>query len=338
LQRDRNMRTWVLLSAVGAASAFMAPNPLLAKGRAPATVSPRAARGGMQLNMALDPKQTIVVTGLGVMSGVGDGLDNFWDNIVAGKGSIAKVTHFDVDAYTCQIASQVPDFTPGDFFTAAKTAKSQDRFTHMAVGAARMAMDDAAIDVSKIDQDRFGVMVGSAFGGMATYEEQTLKLDKGGPKKVSPFTIPALLGNTASGVIGIELGARGPNFGVTSACAVGSHAIGEALNTLRRGDADVMIAGGSEAAITPLSFAGFCAMKAMNTQFNDNPGKVLLPSLRTQLPQRRRPDAPSRGGATAGRVGARRITRGAEWARVVRGTPPPPPLVLNGHAASLTPY
>jgi len=255
----------------------MAPNPLLAKGRAPATVSPRAARGGMQLNMALDPKQTIVVTGLGVMSGVGDGLDNFWDNIVAGKGSIAKVTHFDVDAYTCQIASQVPDFTPGDFFTAAKTAKSQDRFTHMAVGAARMAMDDAAIDVSKIDQDRFGVMVGSAFGGMATYEEQTLKLDKGGPKKVSPFTIPALLGNTASGVIGIELGARGPNFGVTSACAVGSHAIGEALNTLRRGDADVMIAGGSEAAITPLSFAGFCAMKAMNTQFNDNPGKASRP-------------------------------------------------------------
>jgi len=306
LQRDRNMRTWVLLSAVGAASAFMAPNPLLAKGRAPATVSPRAARGGMQLNMALDPKQTIVVTGLGVMSGVGDGLDNFWDNIVAGKGSIAKVTHFDVDAYTCQIASQVPDFTPGDFFTAAKTAKSQDRFTHMAVGAARMAMDDAAIDVSKIDQDRFGVMVGSAFGGMATYEEQTLKLDKGGPKKVSPFTIPALLGNTASGVIGIELGARGPNFGVTSACAVGSHAIGEALNTLRRGDADVMIAGGSEAAITPLSFAGFCAMKAMNTQFNDNPGKVLLPSLRTQLPRRRRPDEPSCGGATAGRVGAGR--------------------------------
>merc|ERR1711966_388207 len=249
----------------------MAPNPLLAKGRAPATVSPRAARGGMQLNMALDPKQTIVVTGLGVMSGVGDGLDNFWDNIVAGKGSIAKVTHFDVDAYTCQIASQVPDFTPGDFFTAAKTAKSQDRFTHMAVGAARMAMDDAAIDVSKIDQDRFGVMVGSAFGGMATYEEQTLKLDKGGPKKVSPFTIPALLGNTASGVIGIELGARGPNFGVTSACAVGSHAIGEAMHAIQRGDADVMLAGGSEAAITPLSFAGFCSMKAMCTEYNDNP-------------------------------------------------------------------
>merc|ERR1711966_224652 len=205
----------------------MAPNPLLAKGRAPATVSPRAARGGMQLNMALDPKQTIVVTGLGVMSGVGDGLDNFWDNIVAGKGSIAKVTHFDVGAYTCQIASQVPDFTPGDFFTAAKTAKSQDRFTHMAVGAARMAMDDAAIDVSKIDQDRFGVMVGSASGG-----------------------------------IGIELGARGPNFGVTSACAVGSHAIGEAMHAIQRGDADVMLAGGSEAAITPLSFAGFCSMKA----------------------------------------------------------------------------
>jgi len=270
------MRTTVLLSVVGAASAFMTPTPLLSGRRAPA-IGARASRPGVQLSMGLDPKKTVVVTGLGVMSGVGEGLEGFWENLVGGKGSIARVTRFDVDAYTCQIASEVPEFNAADFFASAKTAKSQDRFTHLAVGAARQAMEDSKIDLDKIDKNRFGVMVGSAFGGMATYEEQTLKLAAGGPKKVSPFTIPALLGNTASGVIGIELGARGPNFGVTSACAVGSHAIGEALNTIRRGDADMMIAGGAEAAITPLSFAGFCAMKAMCTKFNDNPSEASRP-------------------------------------------------------------
>jgi len=205
------------------------------------------------------------------MSGLGQSTDEFWGNLVAGKSSIATVTHFDIADYPCKIASQVGEFKPGDFFTNAKTAKSQDRFTHLAVAAARMAVDDAGLDTGAIDSTRFGCYVGSAFGGMATFEEQTLKLAKMGPRKVSPFTIPALLGNTASGVIGIELGAQGPNFGVTSACAVGSHAIGEALHTIRRGDADIMLAGGSEAAITPLSFAGFSSMKAMCTSFNDNP-------------------------------------------------------------------
>jgi len=234
-------------------------------------VPPRASKAGVtSVSMAKDPR-TVVVTGLGVMSGLGQSNDEFWNNLVAGKSSIDKVTHFDVADYPCQIASQVGEFKAGDFFTNAKTAKSQDRFTHLAVAAARMAVDDAKLDVGAIDKTRFGCYVGSAFGGMATYEEQTLKLAKSGPKKVSPFTIPALLGNTASGVIGIELGAQGPNFGVTSACAVGSHAIGEALNTIRRGDADIMLAGGSEAAITPLSFAGFSSMKAMCTAYNDSP-------------------------------------------------------------------
>ncbi|EKX54826.1 hypothetical protein GUITHDRAFT_62997 [Guillardia theta CCMP2712] len=227
--------------------------------------------------MSADPKKRVVVTGLGVMSGLGQELGEFWSNLVEGKTSIARVSHFDPSDYTCQIASQVGDFTPGDFFTNAKTAKSNDRFTHLAVAAARRAVGDAGLDLGKVDKSRMGVMVGSAFGGMATFEEQTLKLSAGGPKKVSPFTIPALLGNTASGIIGIELGAQGPNFGVTSACAVGSHAIGEALNALRRGDADVMVAGGSEAAVTPLSFAGFCAMKAMCTQFNDKPAEGSRP-------------------------------------------------------------
>mmetsp|Transcript_17667 Transcript_17667/g.35524 ORF Transcript_17667/g.35524 Transcript_17667/m.35524 type:complete len:470 (+) Transcript_17667:74-1483(+) len=257
---------------VGTAPGFLQPSKFSAPMRA--SSGRAAAVSGLRM---VDEGKKIVVTGLGVMSGVGDSLDSFWDNLIAGKGSIDRVTRFDASAYTCQIASQVGDFTPGDYFNSAKTAKSQDRFTHLAVAAARMAVEDSGLKLDNVDKSRFGVLVGSAFGGMQTYEDQTIKVNKLGPKKCSPFTIPALLGNTASGVIGIELGAQGPNFGVTSACAVGSHSIGEALNTLRRGDADVMLAGGSEAAITPLSFAGFCAMKAMNTKSNDDPSKGSRP-------------------------------------------------------------
>jgi len=137
------------------------------------------------------------------------------------------------------------------------------------VAASKMAVEDAKMDLDVIDSSRFGVIIGSAFGGMQTFETQTLNLDKG--KKVSPFTIPALLGNTASGIVAIELDAQGPNFGVASACAAGSHAIGEALRFMQNGEADVMITGGSEAAITPLSFGGFCAMKAMCSKYNDSP-------------------------------------------------------------------
>merc|ERR1719454_1488805 len=131
------------------------------------------------------------------------------------------------------------------------------------------------MDLGAVEKSRFGVIVGSAFGGMETFETQTLNLNKG--KKISPFCIPALLGNTASGIVGIELGAQGPNFGVASACAAGSHAIGEALRFMQNGEADIMITGGSEAAITPLSYAGFCAMKAMNSKFNDSPKKASRP-------------------------------------------------------------
>ena len=131
------------------------------------------------------------------------------------------------------------------------------------------------MDLEAVDSSRMGVIIGSAFGGMDTFEKQTLNLDKG--KKISPFCIPALLGNTASGIVGIELGAQGPNFGVASACAAGSHAIGEAMRFMQNGDADIMITGGSEAAITPLSFGGFSAMKAMCSKFNDSPTEASRP-------------------------------------------------------------
>jgi 3-oxoacyl-[acyl-carrier-protein] synthase II len=195
---------------------------------------------------------------------------------LSGKSSIARVEAFDVDAYKCQIGSEVRNFKPADYFKNKKSVRSNDKVTHFAVAAARLAIDDSGLDVEKSGK-RCGVMVGSAFGGMETFEKETLKLAAGGPRKVSPFTIPALLGNTASGVIAIETGAKGPNFGLVSACATATHCMGEAMQAIRSGEADAMIAGGAEAAITPLSFAGFCSLTAMSTNYNDNPQKASRP-------------------------------------------------------------
>jgi 3-oxoacyl-[acyl-carrier-protein] synthase II len=219
----------------------------------------------------------VVVTGLGVISGCGIGHKDFFQNVIDGKSSLGKVTRFNAEHYPCQIGSEVPDsmFEPNDYFVNSKNAKSNDRYTHFAVAAARLALKDAKVgDTPETlpNPDRIGVMVGSAFGGAETFEKETLKLAaKPERPKVSPFTIPALLGNTASGVIAIECGCKGPNYGIVSACAAGSHAIGEAMGMIVDGHADMMLAGGTEATITPLVYAGFCAMKAMNTNYNDNP-------------------------------------------------------------------
>ena len=255
-----------------------------------------------QLHMS--DKTRVVVTGLGVVSGCGVTADSFFQSCLDGKSSLGKVQRFDASNYTCRIASEVPDemFNAKDYFTNPKNVRSNDRYTHFAVAAARQALIDAGVgDTPETMEEphRVGVMVGSAFGGMETFEKETLKLasNPARPKvsaviphkrgqhdddgcqylthferqQVSPFTIPALLGNTASGVIGIETGAQGPNYGVTSACASGGHAIGEALGMIQDGHADKMLAGGTEATITPLCFAGFCAMRAMNTKYNDEP-------------------------------------------------------------------
>lgn len=236
-----------------------------------------------QLHATKSDEERVVVTGLGVVSGCGIGHEDFFQACVEGESSLAKVTRFDPTHYTCQIGSEVPDemFDPNDHFTNSKNAKSNDRFTHFGVAAARLAMKDGKIgDTPETleNPSRIGVMVGTAFGGAETFERETLKLAKKPERpKVSPFTIPALLGNTASGVIGIECGCQGPNYGVTSACASGSHAIGEAMGMIQDGHADMMLAGGTEATITPLVYAGFCAMKAMNTKYNDNPTAASRP-------------------------------------------------------------
>lgn len=244
------------------------------------STSKSAARSSSATQLAAkkdDEEIRVVVTGLGVVNGCGVGHEDFFDACLEGKSSIDTVKRFDAQYMPCQIASEVPDdmFDPNDFFSNPKNIKSNDRFTHFAVAAAKQALRDGNLgDTPETleDPSRIGVMVGTAFGGMETFETQTLKLAKKPERpKVSPFTIPALLGNTASGVIGIECGCQGPNYGVTSACASGSHAIGEALGMIRDGKVDKMLAGGTEATMTPLCFAGFCAMKAMNSKYNDDP-------------------------------------------------------------------
>ncbi len=222
-------------------------------------------------------KERIVVTGLGVVSPFGDGVDPFWEALKAGKNGVGKVTLFDASELNCQVAAECKDFDPTKYMDA-KEAKRSDRYTQFAVAAAKMAMNDAGLVVGEnLEAERFGVLIGSGVGGMDTIETQSRAFIERGPRRVSPFMIPNLLANMSSGVVAIGLGAKGVNFSVVSACATGTHAIGEALLHLQLGREDVILAGGSEAAITSLSFAGFCAMKAMATNFNDEPHRASRP-------------------------------------------------------------
>ena len=217
----------------------------------------------------------MVVTGLGVVTSIGHTVDAFWASLVAGRGGIHRITLFDPKDFACQIGAEVRDWEAADHMDP-KEARRNDRYTHFGFVAAKQAVADAGLDMAKEDGDRVGVIVGSGIGGMYTYESQLKVLAERGPRKVSPFTIPSLIGNMCSGLVAIELGARGPNFGVVSACATGTHALGEAAHTIRRGDADVMVAGGSEAAITPFAYASFCSMKAMSTR-NESPETACRP-------------------------------------------------------------
>jgi 3-oxoacyl-[acyl-carrier-protein] synthase II len=217
----------------------------------------------------------VVVTGLGVVASLGHSVEPFWNNLLAGRSGIDRVTHFDPTEFASQIGAEVRDWDPAQHMDP-KEARRNDRYTHFGFIAARQAVRDATLDMTREDGDRVGVIVGSGIGGMFTFETQLKVLVERGPRKVSPFTIPSLIGNMCSGLVAIELGARGPNFGIVSACATGTHALGEAAHAIRRGDADVMIAGGSEAAITPFAYASFCSMKAMSTR-NDAPQKACRP-------------------------------------------------------------
>ena len=222
-------------------------------------------------------KERIVITGLGVVSPFGDGVAPFWDALKAGRSGVSKVSLFDASELNCQVAAECKDFDPTKYMDA-KEAKRSDRYTQFAVAASKLAMQDSGLVVGEnIDAERFGVLIGSGVGGMDTIEKQSRAFIERGPRRVSPFMIPNLLANMSSGVVAIDLGAKGVNFSVVSACATGTHAIGEALLHLQLGKEDVILAGGSEAAVTSLSFAGFCAMKAMATNFNDEPSRASRP-------------------------------------------------------------
>ena len=222
------------------------------------------------------PTRRVVVTGIGCLPALGHDTEAFWDGLTKGRSGIARITRFDPTDFPSKVGAEVRDFDPGKFMDP-KEAKRNDRYTQYAVAAPRMAVNDAKLDVTKVDSERFGVIIGSGIGGMETIENQARILIERGPSRVSPFTIPSLIANIASGVVAIEFQAKSVNFGVVSACASGSHALGEALRHIRDGHADIMLSGGSEAAITRLSYAGFCNMKAMSTDFNDTPEKASRP-------------------------------------------------------------
>ncbi|MBS6507750.1 MAG: beta-ketoacyl-ACP synthase II [Paraclostridium bifermentans] len=220
-------------------------------------------------------KRRVVITGLGCVTPVGTGKETFWANIKDGVCGIDKITSFDASSFQTQIAGEVKNFNPEDYINK-KELKRMDRFTHFAIASSQMAVKDANLDLDKVDSEKMGVIIGSGIGGVATIEEQHKILLEKGNRRVSPFFVPMMISNMAAGQVSIALGAKGPNTNVSTACASGSHAIGDAFKAIQRGDADIMVAGGSEAGVTPLSFAGFCNMKAMSTR-NDDPKTASRP-------------------------------------------------------------
>lgn len=222
------------------------------------------------------PAPKVVVTGIGTMTALGHGVEPYWENLIAGQSGIRRIEQFDIEPYPCKVGAEVRDFEASDYMDG-KEAKRNDRYTHFAVAAARLAIKDGGLDPESWDADRVGVLIGSGIGGMLTIQQQSHRLFEGGPRKLSPFMIPSLIANIASGVVAIEFKARGPNFSVVSACSTGAHAIGEAMHIIQRGEADIMLAGGSEAAISELGVGGFCAMRAMSTKYNDTPEQASRP-------------------------------------------------------------
>ncbi|MDQ0194992.1 beta-ketoacyl-ACP synthase II [Paenibacillus wynnii] len=218
----------------------------------------------------------VVVTGMGVVTSLGKDLETFWDNLMNGKSGVSLVEAFDVSDYTTRIASSVKDFDAEERF-GRKEARKMDRFVQFAVAAGEEALKDSGLTIGEdIDAERIGVSVGSGIGGLGTWEDQHNLLLEKGPKRVSPFFIPMMIANMGSGQLSINLGAKGPNTTQVTACATGSHSIGESYRFIQRGDADAMICGGAEATIRPTGMAGFCAMRAMSTR-NEEPEKASRP-------------------------------------------------------------
>ena len=217
----------------------------------------------------------VVITGLGAITPIGKNLADYWDSLLQGRSGVGAVTLFDASEHACQIAAEVKNFDPHEYLDK-KDAKRMDRFAQFGVCASIQAIADAQLEINELNADRVGVLIGTGVGGLRVMETQNETLLTKGPKKVSPFTIPMMIANMAAGLTAIHTGAKGPNSCTVTACAAGSHAIGDAFRLVQGGYAKAMICGGAEAAVTPLSFAGFCSAKALSTR-NDSPENASRP-------------------------------------------------------------
>lgn len=215
-------------------------------------------------------ERRVVVTGLGVISSLGQHIDPFWKHLLEGQCGISRITSFDASGFDCQIAAEIKDFAPGPGFPSPKELKRTDRFAQFGICAGYQALMDSGLELDKVNRDEIGVFIGSGIGGLHTVEEQHSVLLERGPKRISPFMIPMLILNMASGLFSMYYKLRGPSFATCSACATSTHALGEAWRTIKMGDASIIFAGGTEATIVPMGIGGFCAMRAMSTR-NDDP-------------------------------------------------------------------
>ena len=220
-------------------------------------------------------KRRVVVTGLGMVSPLGNDLASSWDGIVNGRSGIGQITSFDASGLTTRIAGEVRDFDIGKW-VGPKDAKKMDEFIHYGVAASLMALEDAGITIDDSNAERTGALIGSGIGGLLGIEQQTIKAHEGGPRKISPFYVPSTILNMLPGQVSLLTGIKGPNFSAVSACATANHSIGMAMRMIQYGDADAMLAGGAERGSTPTSVGGFCAMKALSTR-NDDPQRASRP-------------------------------------------------------------
>jgi 3-oxoacyl-[acyl-carrier-protein] synthase II len=221
-------------------------------------------------------ERRVVITGIGVVSPVGNNLASFWDSLKAGRSGIGRIDAFDTEKFDCKIAGEVRGYDATPYYKTPKDVRRTDRYTQLAVGAAKMSLDDSGLDLGSIDLDRAGVMIGSGVGGLATMETQVGQMMTKGPDRTSPFMIPMMISNMASGFISMEHGLRGPNMAIVTACATANHCMGEAWRIIKFGDADIILAGGSEACIVPVGIAGFAAMRALSLR-NDEPERASRP-------------------------------------------------------------
>ncbi|MFL6216358.1 MAG: beta-ketoacyl-ACP synthase II [Blastocatellia bacterium] len=217
----------------------------------------------------------VVVTGIGLVCGSGRTKEEVWSNLLAGRSSVGQISRFDASAFPVRIASEVQEFDPLKFIEK-KEVKKMDLFIHYAVAAAQEAMDDSGLRINEENATRVGTYIGSGIGGFGVIEREHEKYLKGGPGKISPFFIPAAIVNLASGHVSIRFGAKGPNSATCTACSTGAHAVGDSFKIIQRGDADAMLCGGAEAAITPMGVGGFAAMRALSTR-NDDPAHASRP-------------------------------------------------------------